>query len=97
MIGSWSQLVPAIGPGGREAHARQRIDLARGATARVVALNVGVLLVVTGTLLGAAPIAVAGTVACVGATVASILLLVIAISSVPMGRGSPSVAFDRGG
>ena len=96
MVGSWSQLVPAIGPGGPEAHAFQRIDLARGATARVVSLNVGVLLVLVGTVLDAVPLAVGGVVVCVGAIMASILCLVAAIYSVPSGRVSPAFIVDRG-
>ena len=96
MIGSWSQLIPAIGPGGPEAHARQRITLGRAGTARLVALNVGVLLTVIGSLVGAVPLATAGMVVCAGAVVASILLLVTAISIVPSGRVSRTVAVDRG-
>lgn len=97
MVGSWSQLVPAIGPGGPEAHARQRIDLARGATSRVVALNTGVLLLVVGTVLDAMPMAVGGMVASAGAIIASILCLVAAMHSAPSGRVARSLSVSRGG
>lgn len=42
VLGSWSHLVPAIGPGDMAGHARQRAALGQMAAARVVALNVGV-------------------------------------------------------
>ena len=48
LIGAWSQLLPAIGPGGMAAHARQRTNLGRAATGRLVALNLGVALVMIG-------------------------------------------------
>lgn len=41
VIGSSSHLLPVIGPGDRAGHARQRMLLGVGATARVVALNLG--------------------------------------------------------
>ncbi len=41
LIGSWTHLVPAIGPGGPEAHARQRAILATASSARLIALNLG--------------------------------------------------------
>jgi nitrite reductase (NO-forming) len=48
LVGSWSHLIPAIGPGGPLRHARRRAILGRWAAARLVAHNVGV-----GLLLGA--------------------------------------------
>ncbi len=56
LMGSWSHLVPAIGPGDHAAHARQRELLGRWATPRIVALNGGALLASVGTgLIGIAP------------------------------------------
>lgn len=48
LIGAWSQLLPAIGPGEMAAHARQRTGLGRAAIGRLVALNLGVALVMVG-------------------------------------------------
>ena len=48
LIGAWSHLLPAIGPGDSGAHARSRRILGRAATVRVVTLNLGVGLLVAG-------------------------------------------------
>lgn len=42
LIGSWSHLLPAVGPGDVATHARQRARLGRWPLSRLVALNVGV-------------------------------------------------------
>ena len=47
-MGSWTHLVPSVGPGSPEVHARQRRILGRRATARVVLAQAGVLLVAIG-------------------------------------------------
>ena len=60
LIGSWSHLLPAIGPGDPIAHARQRSILGRAATARVLALNVGAALATLGALGATGPVAPAG-------------------------------------
>jgi hypothetical protein len=49
-MGSWSHLIPSIGPGKPVAHARQRRILGRAATIRLVALNAGVGLASVGVL-----------------------------------------------
>ena len=55
VLASATHLVPAIGPGDHAAHARQRRLLGRWATARLLAANAGVALLVVGLLpLGAA-------------------------------------------
>ena len=46
LVGAWSHLLPAVGPGSPEHHARQRQLLGRLAAPRVLALNLGVVLVV---------------------------------------------------
>jgi nitrite reductase (NO-forming) len=48
LVGSWSHLVPAIGPGSPEVHARQRVTLGHWATARVLLAQVGVALAAIG-------------------------------------------------
>jgi hypothetical protein len=50
LMGSWSHLIPSIGPGEPVAHARQRRILGRAATIRLVALNAGVGLASVGVL-----------------------------------------------
>lgn len=50
LIGSWSHLVPAVGPGSQAAHAEQRAVLGRAATARLAATNVGAALIVIASL-----------------------------------------------
>jgi nitrite reductase (NO-forming) len=56
LVGSWTHLVPAIGPGDQAGHARQREVLGRWATARLGALNGGALVASLGALLlGTAP------------------------------------------
>lgn len=42
LVGSWSHLIPAIGPGGPAGHARRRAVLGRAAAPRLIALNAGV-------------------------------------------------------
>lgn len=96
MIGSWTQLVPAIGPGGPAAHATQRITLARAARSRVVALNVGVLLVVAGTLFAVTPFTAVGMVLCIIATSAAIIVLVAATASAWRVRVAPVAITSRG-
>lgn len=52
LIGSWTHIVPAIGPGDPAAHASQRRWLGRGATARWLAWNAGTALLTAGILTG---------------------------------------------
>ncbi|HEX6868836.1 MAG TPA: hypothetical protein VF119_08515 [Candidatus Limnocylindrales bacterium] len=97
MIGSWSHLIPSTGPGGPDAHAAQRVGLGRAATGRLAALNGGALLLTVGVLLALPPVATVGVVVCVGATVASILVLVAAIAILPGGRIPRSFILERSG
>jgi hypothetical protein len=60
LVGSWTQLLPAIGPGDPVAHARQRVVLGRAATARVMALQVGVAVATVGAVTHDGPIADVG-------------------------------------
>ena len=43
LIGAWTHLLPAIGPGDPARHAQQRILLSRWGTSRLIGLNVGCL------------------------------------------------------
>jgi len=52
LIGSWTHLLPSIGPGGPREHAVQREVLGRAATPRLVALNLGVAMLAVGWPLG---------------------------------------------
>jgi hypothetical protein len=48
LLASWTHLLPSIGPGGPVEHARQRAVLGRLATTRLLALNMGTLLLWAG-------------------------------------------------
>jgi len=79
LVGAWSQLLPAIGPGDMLAHARQRTILGRAAARRLIALNVGVALVMLGGAIAwTVPIAT-GLVLGGGAILGSLAILVEAI------------------
>lgn len=82
LIGSWSHIVPAIGPGDAATHARQRAVLGRAATARLVATNGGTAMIGIASL-GGVPEAIdlptvsaLGLALALGSVVASVLLLV---------------------
>ena len=77
LVGAWSHLLPAIGPGDMRTHARQRRILGRGATARVLALNVGVALLTVGDILAWVPASAAGA-ALAGASVIAALATFLA-------------------
>jgi len=76
VLGSWSHLVPAIGPGDMAGHARQRALLARLAITRVVALNLGVGVTWLAAI-GGAPLATAIGLALVVPSVAWTLVLMV--------------------
>ncbi len=60
LIGAWSHLAPAVGPGDLARHARQRRILGRWPMPRVTGLNVAVLLLSAGNLVQSAPMVAAG-------------------------------------
>lgn len=76
LIGSWSQLLPSIGPGDMAAHADQRARLGRGAIGRVGALNLGVALVTLGGLLAWTGAVVIGLIVCGAAILTSLTIFV---------------------
>ncbi len=81
LIASWTHLLPAIGPGGPTIHARQRVLLGRGATARLIALNVGTAMLAIGWPTGQAPLAVAGLLLAGAAILGSVGLALVALRS----------------
>jgi hypothetical protein len=91
LIASWTHLLPSIGPGGPPEHAAQRRILGRAAVPRIVAFNVGVLLLAIGWPTGIAELAVVGLALVLVAVVMSVALAVLALRSRPAGSGlSPS-------
>ena len=72
LIASWTHLLPSIGPGGPREHGIQRTVLGRAATPRLVALNLGAMLLAVGWPLGIGVLAGAGALLAAGAVVASI-------------------------
>jgi nitrite reductase (NO-forming) len=79
LIGSWTHLLPSIGPGGPREHAVQREMLGRLATPRLVGLNVGVAFLAVGWPLGIGAAAGFGAVLAAGAVVASVGLAASAL------------------
>lgn len=90
LIGAWSHLAPAIGPGDGPAHARARKILGRGARVRVVALNLGVALLVIGDLLAWSPAIVIGLVIAVGSGLSSVVTFLFATMHRRSGAVVPS-------
>jgi nitrite reductase (NO-forming) len=80
LVGAWTHLLPAVGPGDIAQHAAQRAWLARSGPLRLGAWNVGTALLVVGGWVSATPLALAGA-ALVGATMlASVGLLAAAVA-----------------
>jgi nitrite reductase (NO-forming) len=75
LVGAWSHLVPAVGPGLPPRHAMQRRVLGMAATARVVLLNGGAALMLAGQLFNVAPLVAAGGLGVVGAGLAALSLV----------------------
>jgi hypothetical protein len=83
LIGSWTHLVPAMGPGDQAAHAVQRQWLGRLARSRWLAWNGGVALATAGALAGENTVTLAG-----GATLGVALLAGLALLFVAVGVSS---------
>lgn len=79
LVGSWTHLVPAIGPGDQAVHARQRRRLGWGAIPRWVAWNGGLALVVVGGVIENTAIGAIGATAVAGSLVVALGLLVASI------------------
>lgn len=78
LVGAWSHLVPAVGPGLPPRHARQRRVLGRLATLRLVALNLGVAVIVVAFALNVQPLATVGMGLAGLALAAAVALLAVA-------------------
>lgn len=87
LMGSWTHLVPAIGPGDQAAHAAQRSRLGWSGPGRVTSWNIAVAFLTVGLLAGSAPLAAVGGVVIAGCVVVALGLLV---GSVSRGVGGPS-------
>lgn len=83
LIGSWTHLVPAIGPGDQARHAVQRQWLGRAATSRWLLWNGGVLCGTGGILAGADVLTAIGGIAL---GIALLSALVLLVRSVVAGR-----------
>lgn len=79
LVGAWSHLVPAVGPGSPERHARQRHVLGRAAMARLLLLNGGAVALVLATALNVQALAIAGLLAVMVAGLGAVALLVAAL------------------
>jgi nitrite reductase (NO-forming) len=80
LIGSWTHLVPSIGPGDQATHARQRSVLGRWSTARLVLLNGGVGLLLVGVLADARPVVLVGGFAALASVACALATLVAAVT-----------------
>ncbi len=74
LVGAWSHLLPSVGPGDAARHALQRRELARGATLRLIAWNVGAALTTMGSF-GYGGLGFAGAALVAATALASIVLL----------------------
>lgn len=79
LLGSVSHLVPAVGRGSPEAHARQRRALGRGGAIRLVGWNLGVALLTVGQLAGPGALSVAGSVLLAGSGGPTLGLLAVSV------------------
>ncbi len=79
LVGSWTHLLPAVGPGDQRVHLRQRSVLAAGSVPRLLALNVGAVAMVVGLPLGASALVAGGALVAGAALVASLALLARAV------------------
>lgn len=75
LIGSWTHLLPAVGPGDAAAHARQRAALGRWPVPRLAMLNGGVALAWAGLELQVTALTVAGAALLLAATALAVALL----------------------
>jgi nitrite reductase (NO-forming) len=92
LVGAWSHLVPAVGPGSLEQHARQRRILGRAAVPRLLLVNGGAATLAVGEWLSVEPVTVGGALGIVAAGVVAVVLLGTALLAL-RGRGpeSPTV------
>jgi hypothetical protein len=80
LVGSFTHLVPAIGPGDQAAHAIQRRWLGRWSTTRWLSGNVGVAVATAGTVFSATPLLAAGGMLVGSALLGTLVLLAVSVS-----------------
>jgi len=91
LVGAWTHLVPAIGPGEPAAHAAQRRLLGWAAGPRLIAWNTGVAIATVGTVAGGPPLVVLGAVL-TGASLVTALVTLVAAAIQPRAVPVPVVA-----
>jgi len=83
LVGAWTHLVPAVGPGDQRLHARQRSILATAANARLAAFDSGAILMAAGLPTGAAAAVAVGATLVGGALLVALALLLRAVTLRP--------------
>lgn len=83
LVGAWTHLLPAVGPGDQRLHARQRSFLATAAGARLVAFDAGAVLMAVGAPTGATSVVAAGATLVGTALLAALALLARAVTLRP--------------
>jgi len=86
LIGAWTHLVPAVGPGDSARHARQRDLLGRIAPSRWWAFQAGVAALALGLPIERPELAILGSLLLVASAGLSILLLATALAAPQRGR-----------
>lgn len=95
LVGAWTHLVPAIGPGDQAAHAAQRRWLGRAATPRWLAWNAGVALAAIGVPTANDAMTVAGALLLGVALLAGLGLLAASVTLSPWRARAVAVATRR--
>ena len=95
LIGSWSHLVPSIGPGDQATHARQRVILGRWSSGRFLLLNGGVALLASGVIADTLPLVIVGAVASVASVAIAVVLLVVAVTQRRSGSEQLRQSLDK--
>lgn len=88
LIGSWTHLVPAIGPGDQAAHAIQRRRLGRWGTVRVVSWNAAVAALTLGALLDVPSLVSIGAITLAAEAALAVGLLLRSIRHAEVGQAS---------
>lgn len=83
LVGAWTHLVPAIGPGDPLAHAAQRRRLGWASGPRLVAWNAGVAVATIGTVASEPPLAMLGG-AMLGASLLVALAVLVGAAAMPI-------------
>jgi nitrite reductase (NO-forming) len=95
LVGAWTHLVPAIGPGDQAAHAIQRRWLGRAATLRWLAWNAGVALAAIGVPTANDGMSAAGGLLLAAALLAGLGLLAASVALSPWRARAVAVATRR--